>query len=101
MVSIDKWSERAGLDVIHTLLAHYLTISCVIVVDDDIDVYDPADVEWAWVTRVRPAGRGLLQGDSHSRMTQHRWGLDATVPLAQREWYAKARPPRVDEVEYL
>jgi 2,5-furandicarboxylate decarboxylase 1 len=73
-----------------------------IVVDDDIDVYDPADLEWAWVTRVRP-GRDVvvLQGDAHNRMTQHRWGLDATVPLAQREWQAKARPPGVDEVDYV
>ncbi len=102
VVSIEKWSERAGLDVVHVLLAHYLTISCVIVVDDDIDVYDPADVEWAWVTRVRPARDVVvLQGDSHNRMTQHRWGLDATVPLKDREWYAKARPPKVDEVDYL
>ena len=102
VVSIRKWSERAPLDVIYTVLSHYLTISMVIVVDDDIDVYDPADVEWAWVTRVSP-GRDivLLRGDAHGRMNQHRWGLDATAPLAEREWYAKAKPPGVDDVTYL
>lgn len=102
VVSIHKWSERAGSDVIHTLLSHYLTISCVIVVDDDIDVYDPADVEWAWVTRVSPGKDVIMQrGDAHGRMDHYSWGLDATAPLKNREWYAKAVPPGVDKVTYI
>ncbi len=102
VVSIRKWSERAGCDVIHALLAHYLTISCVIVVDDDIDVYNPAEVEWAWVTRVNPGKDVItLRGDAHGRMDAYRWGLDATVPLKNREWYAKAVPPGVDKVTYV
>jgi 2,5-furandicarboxylate decarboxylase 1 len=102
VVSIRKWHERAGLDVIYTLLSHYLTLKCVIVVDDDIDVYEPSDVEWAWVTRVEPnKDVVLLRGDSHSGMDTYRWGMDATVPLSNREWYAKAVPPGVDKVSFV
>jgi 2,5-furandicarboxylate decarboxylase 1 len=102
VVSIQKWHERAALDVIYTLLSHYLTLKCVIVVDDDIDVYDSSDVEWAWVTRVEPdKDVVILRGDSHSGMDTYRWGMDATVPLKNREWYAKAVPPGVDRVTYV
>lgn len=102
VVSIRKWNERAGLDVLYTLLSHYLTLKCVIVVDDDIDVYDQSDVEWAWVTRVEPERDiVLLRGDSHSGMDTYRWGLDATAPLKNRKWYAKAVPPGVDKVTYI
>ncbi len=78
VVSIHKWSERAGSDVIHTLLSHYLTISCVIVVGAAI-----------WMSMITAAmlvglGRGgemspgrmssCRRGDAHGRMDRYQLG---------------------------
>ena len=102
VVSIRKWSDRAPLDIIYTLLSHYLTIKNVIVVDDDIDIYTPSDVLWAWVARVSPEKDiVVLRGGTHRGMGTSRWGMDATAPIADREWYTKAVPPGVDKVDYV
>ena len=102
VVSIKKWGDRAGLDVIHTLLSHYLNIRIVIVVDDDIDVYNPSDVQWAWITRVSPENDiVVIRGGTHRGLATYRWGMDATVPIKDKEWYTKAIPPGVDKVDYV
>ena len=61
----------------------------VIVVDDDIDIYDPFQVEWAMATRVQPARDVLILSDhvgqmedpSQSEELRHlssKMGIDAT-----------------------
>jgi 2,5-furandicarboxylate decarboxylase 1 len=64
-----------------------------VVVDDDIDVFDPVDVEWAIATRVRadrdvivvPDARGKPLDPSSTfagtpQALATRWGIDATMP---------------------
>ncbi|HMG42721.1 MAG TPA: UbiD family decarboxylase [Acidimicrobiales bacterium] len=70
----------------------------VIVVDDDIDVHDPVDVEWAVATRME-ASRDLLvvpgaRGHEYVRVSDHgvraKLGIDATVAHAERARFARA-----------
>jgi 2,5-furandicarboxylate decarboxylase 1 len=70
----------------------------VIVVDDDIDVHDPVDVEYAVATRME-AGRDLItipaaRGHEYVRVSDRgmrtKLGIDATVPFAERARFARA-----------
>ncbi len=103
VVSIRKWSETAPAKIIYTILSANLVISNVIVVDDDINPYDCYDVARA-LTRVRapkdiylPSGIGVPGMGFQSS----KWGIDATAPLTNREWFVKAVPPGVDKVDYV
>lgn len=51
-VSLYKQSEAEPIDVLRALFAFSARLKRVVVVDDDIDVYDPYDVQWAIDTRV-------------------------------------------------
>jgi 2,5-furandicarboxylate decarboxylase 1 len=69
----------------------------VIVVDDDIDIRDPADVEYALATRME-ASRDLIlipeaRGHEYVRIGRNgiraKLGIDATVPFAERERFMR------------
>src|SRR3989337_3660103 len=51
VVSIKKRAENEGRNVILALLSMGIGIKQVIVVDEDIDPFDPMQVEWAMATR--------------------------------------------------
>jgi 2,5-furandicarboxylate decarboxylase 1 len=81
-------------------------LDLVIVVDDDIDIRDPADVEYALATRLE-ASRDLIVlpgARSHEmvKATQDgiraKLGIDATVPFADRDRYRRLsfQPTKVD-----
>jgi 2,5-furandicarboxylate decarboxylase 1 len=72
-------------------------LDLVIVVDDDIDIRDPHDVEYALATRME-ASRDLIQvpaarGHEYVRVGQNgirtKLGIDATVPFAERARFAR------------
>ena len=52
-VSLYKQSEAEPLDVLRALFAFSARLKRIVIVDDDIDIYDPYDVQWAVDTRVR------------------------------------------------
>ena len=69
-----------------------------IVVDDDIDIHDPVDVEYAVATRME-ASRDLLvmpgvRGHEYIRVSDRgmraKLGIDATVSFADRDRFARA-----------
>ncbi len=72
-------------------------LDMVIVVDDDIDIRDPADVEYAMATRMEaskdlfmiPAARGHEYVRVSDRGMRTKLGIDATVPFADREKFAR------------
>src|SRR5512143_3575375 len=57
IVQIDKQSEADGRKAIEAAFAVHSSCQHVYVVDKDIDIYDPLEVEWAMATR--------FQGDTH------------------------------------
>ncbi len=76
-----------------TALLSTTIVKHAVVVDDDIDVFDPVDVEWAVATRVQadrdilvvPDCRGKALDPSSTfagtpQALATRWGIDATVP---------------------
>jgi 2,5-furandicarboxylate decarboxylase 1 len=72
-------------------------LDLVIVVDDDIDIRDPADVEYALATRME-ASRDLVlvphaRGHEYVRVGQNgirtKLGIDATVPVEERERFRR------------
>jgi 2,5-furandicarboxylate decarboxylase 1 len=80
----------------------------VIVVDDDVDIHNPAEVEWAVATRFQ-ADRDLLvvtesQGSRLDPSTRNgvgaKVGLDATKPLAASEMtFTRIRVPGEERVD--
>jgi 2,5-furandicarboxylate decarboxylase 1 len=76
----------------------------VIVVDDDIDIRNPADVEYALATRME-ASRDLItvpgaRGHEYVRVSdggiRTKLGIDATVPFESRERFARCQFAAVD-----
>jgi 2,5-furandicarboxylate decarboxylase 1 len=74
-------------------------LDLVIVVDDDIDIRDPVDVEYALATRME-ASRDLVvvpQARSHeiARVTNNgiraKLGIDATVPVEEQERFRRMK----------
>src|SRR6185295_12639825 len=72
-------------------------LDLVIVVDDDIDIRDPHDVEYALATRMEvsrdlitmPAGRGHEYIRVGQNGIRAKLGIDATVPFAEKAQFAR------------
>jgi UbiD family decarboxylase len=110
VVSIRKRSQEEARNVILALLSLGIGLKQVTVVDDDIDVYDPLDVEWALSTRMQPdrdiiiipriACSTLDPSVPAPRITAA-WGIDATMPIGDRQRFEKINIPGVDKVKYI
>jgi 2,5-furandicarboxylate decarboxylase 1 len=76
----------------------------VIVVDDDIDIRDPADVEYALATRfeasrdlvVIPGARGHEYVRVSDRGIRAKLGIDATVPFADKPKFERCAFAAID-----
>lgn len=99
VVSIKKQKEGDGKNAIMAALASHPSMKRVVVVDEDIDIYNDTDVEWAIATRFQAdkdllivnnaAGSSLdpsVKGDG----TTAKMGIDATTPLKNNEGYKRA-----------
>src|ERR1700759_1987407 len=89
-VQLDKRHEGEGKNVIMGAFGAHYDIKHVVVVDTDVDIHDPAEVEWAIATRFQ-ADRDLVvvseaQGSkldpSSEQGVSAKMGIDATKPLA-------------------
>jgi len=111
-VAIRKKSEEDGRKAIEAAFAGHKSLKHVVVVDDDIDIYDPASVEWAIATRVQADRRLVVKpnekgssldpsADPHTYATC-KMGIDATKPLvAHGKNFEKAEWKKVDVKGYL
>ncbi len=104
VIAIHKKTEGLARSIILSILAGRSFIWHVTVVDDDIDIYDPVQVEWAVMSRTS-IDRGLYimppQGvPLPIPLYTNKWGIDATAPLTNKKYYF-ARVPGVDKVDYL
>ena len=86
----------------------YVNIKNVIVVDEDVDIYNPADVMWAVSNRVIPekdifyihnAQGHELDPCSDERGVQTKMGIDATLSEDSRV-LERVRYPKVDLKDY-
>ncbi|MGE5818052.1 MAG: UbiD family decarboxylase [Deltaproteobacteria bacterium] len=110
VVSIKKRAENEGRNVILGLLSLGIGLKQVIVVDDDIDPFDPMQVDWALATRMqadkdvivipRIACSTLDPSVPEPRVTAG-LGIDGTAPMKDRWRFEKVEIPGVDKVKYI
>jgi 2,5-furandicarboxylate decarboxylase 1 len=107
-VQIAKRQEGEAKNIMLGAFAGHYDIKQVVVVDDDVDVHNPAEVEWAVATRFQ-ADRDLViiaeaQGSKLDPSTRNgvgaKMGLDATKPLAAPDFiFKRIRVPGEDTVD--
>jgi 2,5-furandicarboxylate decarboxylase 1 len=106
-VQITKRQEGEAKNVMMGAFAGHYDVKHVIVVDDDVDIHNAAEVEWAVATRFQ-ADRDLVivpesQGSKLDPSTRDgvgaKMGLDATKPLDADEMkFKRIRVPGEEEV---
>ena len=108
VVSIAKRNDGDGMSTILGTLGAYKDIKHVVVVDQDVDIYDPREVEGAIASRVQasrdlvviPGALGSALEASHmERGLSDKVGIDATRRLEVRKgMYEMAVIPGMEQV---
>ncbi|MEM0133748.1 MAG: UbiD family decarboxylase [Thermoplasmatales archaeon] len=89
IVKIRKSSSEDFAKVVDASFRGHRSLKRVIVVDEDIDIYDDKDIEWALATRFQ-ADRGIiikrergssLDPSSYEGNLTSKMGMDATMPI--------------------
>lgn len=115
VVQIDKQSEDDGRRAIEAAFRGHGSLKHVWVVDTDVDIYDPAQVEWAMATRFQAdrdlyvypnqPGSSLDPSGAHvpgQKSRTAKMGLDCTIPWgAERDKYERGEYGRVNLSDYL
>ncbi|MFW9928121.1 MAG: UbiD family decarboxylase [Candidatus Thorarchaeota archaeon] len=90
VVQIKKKTPGDGKNAILAALSAHPSLKRVVVVDEDVNIFDPIDVEWAIATRFQadkdlvliPGSKGSsLDPSADENSTTCKWGLDCTKPL--------------------
>jgi 2,5-furandicarboxylate decarboxylase 1 len=107
-VQIAKRQEGEAKNVMMGAFAGHYDVKHVIVVDEDVDIHNPAEVEWAVATRFQ-ADRDLVivpesQGSKLDPSTRNgvgaKMGMDATKPLDADEMkFKRIRVPGEDKID--
>ena len=109
IVQIRKKNPGEPKNVALAAMMTYVNIKNVIVVDEDVDIYNAADVMWAVSTRVKPeddifyvpnAQGHELDPCSDTRGVQTKMGIDATRNTESRT-NTRVVYPKVDLSKYL
>jgi UbiD family decarboxylase len=112
IVQIDKQNHDDGMKAIHAAFAGHRSCKHVFIVDDDINIYDPLEVEWAFATRFqgdrdmivfdkKPGSSLDPSADSETKFTT-RIGFDLTKPLSsKRTSFDKVAFPDIDLSKYV
>ncbi|MDR0439209.1 MAG: UbiD family decarboxylase [Methanocalculaceae archaeon] len=99
VVQIKKMTNGDGKNVIMAAFAAHTSLKHVVVVDEDINIYDPNDVEFAIATRVRAdQDVTIISGVRGSSLDPCRigdgmnvkMGLDATMQLGHEDEFIRA-----------
>ncbi|HIQ32346.1 MAG TPA: UbiD family decarboxylase [Methanothermococcus okinawensis] len=103
VISIEKRTEGDGKNAILAALASHPSLKHVVVVDEDIDIQDPKDVEYAIATRVQAdedviiikgAKGSSLDPSIKEDKTTAKMGIDATISFKKnREDFIRAQLP--------
>jgi len=107
IVQIDKRSEEDGRKAIQAAFSGHSSLKHVAIVDTDIDIYDPAQVEWAMATRFqadrdmvllpRQTGSSLDPSAEPGSHLTSKVGFDLTQPLSTAgKSFERAAFPAVD-----
>jgi len=108
-IRIRKREEGDGKRAIEAAFKAHRSLKHVIVVDEDIDISNPSEVEWALATRtqldkdliLKPGELGSSLDPSADQVTRRtcKAGVDATIPLDRdRGKFMRAKIPGEDEL---
>ncbi|AIQ54826.1 UbiD family decarboxylase [Paenibacillus sp. FSL R7-0331] len=107
VIQIRKVQEGDGKTALLAAFAGDKDLKHAVVVDEDVNLLDPLDIEWAIATRVQadldlfivPGAKGSPLEPSHNlRGVSAKMGIDATCPLAHREQYRRTHIPGQNEI---
>ena len=110
IVQIRKSNPGEPKNVCMAAFTAHVNIAKVIVVDEDVNIYDPADVLWALTNRVDwsrdtflvPGAQGHeMDPTADMRGVQTKIGIDATYKPERRDYGERIRYPEVDLKNYL
>ncbi|HDD46363.1 MAG TPA: UbiD family decarboxylase [Candidatus Aenigmarchaeota archaeon] len=110
VVSVKKRSKDDGKKAIEAAFKGHSSLKHVVVVDDDINIYKPEEVEWAIATRfqadkdlvIKKGEKGSSLDPSADPITRKttKWGIDATIPFdRERDKFLRAREPMNLEIK--
>lgn len=107
IISIEQKNEGEARNAILAALTSHINIKHVVVVDDDVNIDDVRDVEWALATRfqgdqdivVIPGAMGIASDPSSMNGVTAKVGLDATKPLNKPQGAFERVRYRVDEID--
>lgn len=93
VIQLDKQNEGEGKSALMAALAAHYDVKHAICVDRDINIHDPANVDWALATRFQadkdlfivPGAWGSRLDPSAKDGVTAKMGLDATVPVGGLE----------------
>ena len=111
IVKIDKREENDGKKAIHAAFQGHRSCKHVFVVDKDINIYDPLEVEWSMATRFqaerdlvdigKEPGSSLDPSAEPGTKLTNKIGFDLTAPLKTKgKSFARAEFPQVDLRDY-
>jgi len=111
IVQIKKKAEDDGKRAIEAAFKGHASLKHVVIVDDDVDIFDPSSVEWAIATRVqadravviKPNEKGSSLDPSADSMTYVtcKVGIDATIPWGKdKNDFVTNKIPGEDRVKY-
>ena len=103
-VSIRKHLENEPVNVLMAAFGEFKFLKNFLVVDHDVDVYDPKDLFWALSTRLR-AEKGVMTiphavgfGRDSYGIHSTKLGIDATAPLDHWDEFERITAPGADRV---
>ncbi|MBL7206469.1 MAG: UbiD family decarboxylase [Candidatus Aenigmarchaeota archaeon] len=113
IIKIDKQNEDDGKKALVAAFDGHSSLKHAFVVDSDINILDPLEVEWAMATRFQGDKRIVIRGmepgssldpsgEPGTKMT-HKMGFDLTKPLTVSEGknFEKAEFPKVNVKDFL
>ncbi|AZU62116.1 UbiD family decarboxylase [Neobacillus mesonae] len=111
VIQIEKQSDGDGKQAALAAFASDKDLKHVVVVDEDVNIWNSDDVEWAIATRVQadqdifivPGAKGSPLESSHNlRGVSAKMGIDATYPLTHAKDFKRTSVPiKIDIAQYL
>ncbi|PAV29741.1 3-octaprenyl-4-hydroxybenzoate carboxy-lyase [Virgibacillus profundi] len=112
VIQIEKKSEGDAKQAAMAAFASDKDLKHVVVVDDDVDIFDSEDVEWAIATRcqadqdifiIAGAKGSPLESSHNLRGVSAKMGIDATYPLSEKELFTRTSVPiqKINLKDYL
>lgn len=99
VISVDKNSDGDAKNAIMAAFSAHPSLKHVVVVDPDVNIDDPHDIEWSIATRFQAdrdlvivtGARGSTLDPSSKNGITAKVGIDATAPIKERHKYSRAR----------